>query len=361
MDNTIAVGVIGLGRSGRELHLEPLSKMPPYRVSAVCDQSAELLARAAKEFGVRPHAAWEALLADPEVDLAVVAVPGNLHAPVAIAALEAGKHVVVEKPMANTLAEADGMLAAARRTGRLLTVFHNRRWDPDYRMLKSLIERGEFGELLTIDSRVMSFGREWPSYGVPEFNPTWRTQAAYGGGFLADWGPHLVDQVLDLVGDWPVRVVAELRSCLWSKEVDDYFNVRLAFSSGLLVTLEGSNNARIPLPRWFVVGSEATLMSGSGFGHWTEMQLSRGREELTTEVVPCHQEAGNVSQEFDVADDLSYLFYRDLAEAFADGRPPAISAARARDVIALLEAARRSSELALAVAPPAAADVYRRK
>jgi len=351
VSNVIRVGVIGLGRSGWELHAKPLHGLPGYRVGAVCDASAPRLARAAAEFGARPYAEPEALIEDRDVALVVVAVPGSLHASLAIAALEAGKHVVVEKPMATTLAEADEMLAAAERTGRLLTVFHNRRWDPDYRMLRSLVERGEFGELLTIDSRVMSFGPEWPSYGVPEFNPRWRTQAAYGGGFLADWGPHLVDQVLDLVGEWPTKVVAELRSCLWSEEVDDYFNVRLAFPSGLLVTLEGSNNARIPLPRWFVVGSEATLISGSAFGHWTEMELRRGMDELTREVVPCYGEDANVSQEFDVADDLSHLFYRDLAEALTGSREPAVSAERSRDVVAILDAARHSSETAQTVTP----------
>jgi len=351
MDNTITIGVIGLGRSGWELHAKPLHGLPGYRVGAVCDASAPRLARAAEEFGARPYAAPQALIEDRDVALVVVAVPGSLHASLAIAALESGKHVVVEKPMANTLAEADEMLAAARTSGRTLTVFHNRRWDPDYRMLKSLVERGELGGLLTIDSRVMSFGPEWPSYGVPDFNPRWRTQAAYGGGFLADWGPHLVDQVLDLVGEWPTKVVAELRSCLWSEEVDDFFNVRMAFPSGLLVTLEGSNNARIPLPRWFVVGSEATLISGSAFGHWTEMELRRGMDELTREVVPCYGEDANVSQEFDVADDLSHFFYRDLAEALTGSREPAVSAERSRDVVAILDAARHSSETAQTVTP----------
>jgi predicted dehydrogenase len=351
VSNVIRVGVIGLGRSGWELHAQPLHGLPGYRVGAVCDASAPRLARAAAEFGARPYAEPEALIEDRDVALVVVAVPGNLHAGLAIEAMEAGKHVVVEKPMATTLAEADEMLAAAERTGRLLTVFHNRRWDQDYRMLKRLARAGEMGELLTVDSRVMSFGPEWPSYGVPEFNPQWRTQAAYGGGFLADWGPHLVDQVLDLVGEWPTKVVAELRSCLWSKEVDDYFNIRLAFASGLLVTLEGSNNARIPLPRWFVVGSEATLISGSGFGHWTEMELRRGSDELTAEVVGCQGGDSNVSKEFDVANDLSHLFYRDLAEAFGESRPPAIAARRARDVVAILDAARRSSETGQTVTP----------
>jgi scyllo-inositol 2-dehydrogenase (NADP+) len=351
MHNTIAVGIIGVGRSGWELHAQTLREMADYRVAAICDASAPRLARAAEECGALPHAEPQALIGDPDLDLVVVAVPGSLHASLAIAALEAGKHVVVEKPMASTAAEADEMLAAARTSGRLLSVFHNRRWDPDYRMLRLLVERGEFGELLTVDSRIISFGPEWPSYGVPEFNPRWRTQAAYGGGFLADWGPHLVDQVLDLVDEWPTRVSAELRSHLWCTEVDDSFHIRLSFASGLLVTVEGSNNARIPLPRWFVVGADATLISGSGFGHWTEMSLCRGMGEavvdLAPEVLPPVSAPGEVKD----SNNPTWLFYEDLAAALREGRGPAISAEHSRDVVAILDAARRSSETGQTVTP----------
>ena len=98
-------------------------------------------------------------------------------------------------------AEADEMVAAAERSGCLLSVFHNRRWDHDYLMLKSLVRQGILGKLLTLDSRVMTYGPAWATYGVSEAAPAWRTQAEHGGGFLADWAPHLLEQVLDLTGE----------------------------------------------------------------------------------------------------------------------------------------------------------------
>ena len=300
----IGVGVIGLGRSGWELHAEELSIIPGYAIAAVCDQSPQRLARAAERFGARPHSEAQALIEDSEVELVVVAVPGNLHASLAVAALEAGKHVVVEKPMANTVREADEMVAAAERSGRVLTVFHNRRWDPDYRMLKALVVHGELGKLLDLQSRIHSYGPEWATYGVPDFNPSWRIEAAYGGGFLADWGPHMIDQCLDLIGEWPVRVAGELRSHLWSTEVEDHFNMRLGFASGLLATLEGSNNARLPLPRWFVVGSEGTLISEGGFGHWTEMRLRRSRGDMTLDLLPQDIAACEWSRKLDLGSSL---------------------------------------------------------
>jgi predicted dehydrogenase len=294
------------------------------------------------------------LFADKDVDLVVVAVPGQLHTPLTIAALDAGKDVVVEKPMANTLADADLMVAAADRTGRLLTVFHNRRWDRDYELVKNLVKAGELGELLTLDSRVMTYGPEWASYGVAEFNPKWRTQAAYGGGFLTDWGPHLVYQCLEIVGEWPATVTCQLRSHLWATEVDDYFNVRLSFPSGLLATLEGSNNARIPLPRWFVVGRGGTLLAEGAWGRWTDMHIRRAAGNIVMDIVPQGVGPSSGSRGMDVGDELSACFYNDLAEAFAQKRQPAITAARARDIIAILETARRSHETRTTVAAPPA-------
>jgi len=346
-----SVGIIGLGRSGWELHAEPLHRMSGYGVTAVCDQSGKRLARAADELSARAYDDAQDLIEDPDVDLVVVAVPGNLHASLTIAALNGGKHVVVEKPMAGTIEEADAMLAAAERNKRLLVAFHNRHWDEDYRMLKALVRRGELGELLNMDSRIMSFGAEWASYGVPEFNPTWRVQAAYGGGFLADWGPHMVEQCLDLIGEWPTTVTCQLRSHMWSTEVDDYFNVRLSFGSGLLVTLEGSNNARIPPPRWFAVGREGTLISGSGWSGWTDMRLMRGTEENEAQIRPDEILPREVSAEANIGDDLSAFFYADLAHALQEGRPPTVAAERARDVVAILEAARRSNDAGHSVEP----------
>jgi predicted dehydrogenase len=340
----INVGIIGMGRSGWELHATHLENNPDYRLVAACDQSERRREEAAAAFDVRTYADAEDLIQDDGIELVVVAVPGNLHAAMAIAALEAGKDVVVEKPMSLTLAEADEMIAAAERVEQVLTVFHNRRWDRDYQMVKAVAERGVLGELLTLDSRVMTYGPEWATYGVPEFNPRWRTEAAYGGGFLADWGPHLVDQVLDLTGAWPASVTCQLRSHLWAKEVEDYFFLRLAFPSGLLVTLEGSNNARVPLPRWFVVGRESTLIADGTWGCWTDMQIRGTVAGMTMDLLPQGIGPSSGVRNYDVGEELSAFFYGDLAEALEAGRPPAVTMRRARDVMVILDAAHRSSE-----------------
>ncbi len=340
----INVGIIGMGRSGWELHAEPLRKMAGYRLAAVCDQSQARLDQAAQTFGVRTYRDPQALIADPAVDLVVIAAPSHLHAKLAIEALEAGKHALVEKPMALTLEEADAMVAASVRAKRLLTVFHNRRWDRDFCMIKRLVQKGVLGELMTLDSRVMTYGPEWTTYGVPEFNPQWRIQKAYGGGFLADWGPHLVEQMLDLTGQWPDSVTCQLRAQIWATEVEDYFHMRVTFPSGLLVTLEGSNNARMPLPRWFVAGRDGTLTADGAWGKWTDMRIRGSVADIPVDMLPQDVGPSSGGRSYDVGDELSAQFYGDLADSLATGHPSAITAARARNVMLILEAARRSHE-----------------
>lgn len=337
------VGIIGLGRSGWELHGASLSRLPDYKIVAVCDQSLKRRSSAAETFGARPYANASALIADTDVDLVVVSAPSNLHANLAIAALEAGKNVVVEKPMAVSLAEADAMVEAAKRTGKVLTVFHNRHWDPDYLIVKQMVRNHLLGDLLTLDSRVMTFGPEWTTFGVPEFDPGWRLKAAHGGGFLGDWGPHLVEQVLDLTGAWPSSVNCQLRSQLWAVEVEDYFNIRLTFPSGLLVTLEGSNNARMPQDRWFVVGSEGTLCADGTWGRWTDMRIRGVVAGLPVDLIPQDVGPSSAGRKFDVSDGLSETFYSDLSGVLQTGRQPEITAQHARDVMAVLEAARESN------------------
>jgi scyllo-inositol 2-dehydrogenase (NADP+) len=340
----INVAIIGLGRSGWELHALPLSKFPEYHLTAVCDQSEKRRADATQTFGIQAYAHWQEIVNLPNIELVVVSTPSHLHVEPALAALAAGKHVVVEKPMATTLADVDRLVAAAKKANRMLTVFHNRHWDRDYQMVKKLVQEKLLGELLTLESRVMTYGPEWATFGVPEYDPRWRTKAAFGGGFLGDWGPHLIEQCLDLTNEFPTSLNCQLRSQLWATEVEDYFNIRLTFPSGLLVTLEGSNNARIPLPRWFLVGRNGTLIADGTWGHWTDMRVRTTLSDVTMDLLPQDIGPSSGNRNMDVAEELSACFYSDLAEALHMGHPPAITMQRAHQVMVILETARKSSQ-----------------
>src|SRR5690606_12456825 len=132
------VGIVGMGNSGWYYHAEGTPEhSPDYTIAAVSARTRERTDAAARRFGARGCPSRPGLVADPAVHIVVVAPPHHLHEPVAVGALEAGKHVVVEKPMATTAAETRAMLEAARRNDRMLTVFQNRRWEPTFRLIRS--------------------------------------------------------------------------------------------------------------------------------------------------------------------------------------------------------------------------------
>jgi predicted dehydrogenase len=168
---------------------------------------------------------WRALAADPEVDAVVIATPNALHAPQAIAFLEAGKHVLVEKPMAPTLAEADAMVEAARRAGAWLMVAHCWRFHPDVRALRARVERGELGEIVKTRSYGVHAG--WGPSG-------WFTDPELaGGGALLDMGVHAIDTTRYLLGDpRPVRVCAAVGTRYGGYAVDDDAVLLVTWSSG---------------------------------------------------------------------------------------------------------------------------------
>ena len=196
--------------------------------------SAERRAQATRELGVATHATYPALLADPTVELVVVATPHDTHAPLAIAAAAAGRHVVVEKIMCLSVAEGESMIAAAKRASTLLSVFQCRRWDSDFLTVRSVLAAGLLGDIYTVEASVAS-------HIAPDSTTTprpWRTYAAHGGGALRDWGAHLLDQAVVLYGAAPEVVFADCqyRHPHWG--VDTAAHVWLRYPDGIRVSLE---------------------------------------------------------------------------------------------------------------------------
>ena len=154
MTDPIRVGIAGLGRSGWGIHarlLEPLDER--FHVVAVADRLAERRQEAAARFGCRTYEGLTAMLGDGEVELVVNSLPSYLHPSGSVEALQAGKHVVCEKPMAARVADADRMIAAAQQAGRTLTIFQNYRYDPDYQKACEVIASGKLGRIVTISWR----------------------------------------------------------------------------------------------------------------------------------------------------------------------------------------------------------------
>src|SRR5215211_3877489 len=189
-DRMTGVGLIGYGLGGSAFHAPLIAAEPRLRLEAVVTSRAGQVER--DHPGTRVAGSAEELLADPAVELVVVAAPNAVHYELAAAALRAGRHVVVDKPFTLSAADADELIALAEATDRRLSVFHNRRWDGDFLTVRRCLDTGLLGNVSSFTSRYDRFR--------PVPKGSWKEQDVPGSGILYDLGPHLIDQALQLFG-----------------------------------------------------------------------------------------------------------------------------------------------------------------
>jgi scyllo-inositol 2-dehydrogenase (NADP+) len=249
----VRVGLIGYGLAGAAFHAPLIAAAPRLRLSAVVTGNPERGARARREHpGIQVFGVAERLWESRTIDLVVVATPNRSHVPLALAALDAGLAVVVDKPLAQDVAQARRLIAEAERRRLLLTVFQNRRWDGDFLTLRKLLANGALGRVVRFESRF----ERWR----PLLRGGWRESGdpAEAGGLLYDLGSHLVDQALLLFG--PVgHVYAELARHRSGAQVDDDSFVALTHESGVRSHLWMSVVAGQPGPRLRVLGTQGTF------------------------------------------------------------------------------------------------------
>ncbi|EJL25999.1 putative dehydrogenase [Caulobacter sp. AP07] len=212
----IHVALVGYGFVGKTFHAPLIVATPGLVLHTVVSSDPVKVLADHPVAKIVPDLA--AALADPAVDLVVIATPDPLHAPQAHAALDAGKAVVIDKPFAVTLEEARSVADHAARAGKLLSIFHNRRWDSDFLTLKALISDGSLGEIVQYESHFDRFR--------PVVRDRWRE--APGAGALLDLGPHLIDQALQLFGP-PTSVFADLAIQKDGGQAPDYFHLLLRY------------------------------------------------------------------------------------------------------------------------------------
>ena len=203
----------------------------------------------AEENGIHAYSSLEELLSDTNVEAVTIATPNDLHKPLAIEAMKAGKHVISEKPVTLSSEDLKEIFDAAEKYGRLFTTHQNRRWDCDYLMMKEMYASGKLGNVFTVESRYQG------SRGIPG---DWRGIKKYGGGMLYDWGVHLIDQMLGIVYDRRIEKIYCRFDHITNDEVDDGFKLDLYFEGGLTARIEVGTSHFIALPRFYMVG-----MSGS--------------------------------------------------------------------------------------------------
>jgi scyllo-inositol 2-dehydrogenase (NADP+) len=336
----VRVGMLGYGAIGSE-HALAIAATTGLELAAVCDPNPQRIA-AAQELApaVRGHADGEDLLADGGVDLVVVSTPPNTHADWVLQALEAGKHVVVEKPFCLTVAEADRQIAAAASAGLTLAVYQNRRWDADYLALKSAVRAGRLGEVFHLESFVGGYDHPCNF---------WHSDESISGGAVYDWGSHYLDWVLDLFGQEVEWVSATAHKRVWHDVTNaDHTRVLLHFVDGVEAEFTHSDLAAARKPKFYVLGTRGALV-----GDWREERVvSRSSVGLLVEDrfaasdAPAHltlSEPDGSRTSLAVPPPPVHPFHRELADQLLSGEPMSVTPAGSRRNIAVMQAATLSA------------------
>jgi scyllo-inositol 2-dehydrogenase (NADP+) len=326
---TIGVGLAGYGLSGAVLHAPLIEALPDYRIAAVMTSRAEEAAARRDRPAVVADIA--ALVARDDVDLVVVVTPNELHEPQAAAALKAGKHVVIDKPMATGSAACDRLIGIAADAGRLLSVYHNRRWDGDFVAAQAELAR---------EAPLLAEMR-WDRF-RPQAPDVWRNRGGAGTGLLWDLGAHMIDQAVQLFG-WPDAMAADIATQRATAGADDHFELRFDYGERRVI-LSASSIVAATRPRFALHGP-----SGSW---WTEgldpaeAALRAHRLPLGLDPIPAfraHKDGERLPDPVAPGDPLA--FYRLMAAAIRGEGPVPVDPRDARDVVAIIEAAHGGAPL----------------
>ena len=289
------ITVIGYGGQGK-WHVQHILSSDVASLAGIYDTDPEKQ-EAAREKGIPVYSSYEKVLKDPQVDAVVIAVPNDRHKELVIKALEAGKHVICEKPVEMSVAALDEMLAAAEHSGKIFTVHQNRRWDVDFLAMKKLVDSGEIGELINIESRIHG------SRGIPS---DWRCHKAHGGGMILDWGVHLIDQILQIIKEKIVGVYCTVTH-ITTEEVDDGFKLTLYFESGKTAYIEVGTYNFLALPRFYLQCKKGTAM----IVDWQKKaQVARLKAWNEKEVLPVQTAAG-ITKTMAPRDEVTLDFYEE--------------------------------------------------
>jgi len=333
----LQIALIGYGMAGRVFHAPLIQHTPGLALHSVVSSRRDELRRQFTDVSVCADPAQ--VFDDPAIDAAVIATPNDLHAPLALAALEAGKHVLVDKPFALDEAEAARVLDAAEASTRVATVFQNRRFDADFLTLRALLQAGTLGQIAECHSHFDRFR--------PQVRDRWRERDAPGSGVWYDLGPHLLDQMLQLFG-WPQAIDADL-DCQRGDGGTDYLHAVLHYPRMRAIVHAGSLVAATS-PRFAVHGTR---------GSWTKHGLDVQEAQLAAGfapgapgwgVDPRHGErtwwddASTQQRETvnNLPGDYRRLYAR-FAAAIRGEDDPEVTPAQARQLMQLLDAGRTSA------------------
>jgi scyllo-inositol 2-dehydrogenase (NADP+) len=338
----IRAGLIGFGMAGRVFHAPLLSSVEGLELAAVVERSSN---KAAERYpGITVYRSLEAMLADDSLGLFVVATPNGTHFAIAKEILQAGKNVVVDKPMTLTSAEAAELIALAKAKKVLLVPFFNRRWDSDFLTIQNLLHEGSLGRLVALESRM----DRWRP--APLTKRFWKESPEAGGGTLLDLGPHLADQALVLFGK-PEAVGAEVVREKDGSGANDSITIRLRYP-GFIVTL-GANSLSLPAaPRFHLRGTKGGYVKNgvdpqeAALNKITRITDSAWGQDPAAKWGVLHVgiDGGSVSRPVPALPGDYRLYYAGIRDALLGKAPAPVAGVDAWRVARVLEWAAESSE-----------------
>jgi scyllo-inositol 2-dehydrogenase (NADP+) len=345
--NSIHTAILSYGMSGEVFHAPLIAAHGGFVLNTIVQRKSE---HARKRYPqVKLVRDVEEVFSDSHIELVVVNTPNDTHYEYSRKAIEAGKHVVLEKPFTVTVEEADKLIALAARHDRMIAPFQNRRWDGGFLTVQKIIKEGKLGKIAEYESHYDRFR----NYIQPD---TWKEVSTRGTGILYNLGSHMIDQVLVLFG-LPKEVDARIGSQREGGEVDDFYDIRLHYD-GFLAIIKSSYLVCDPGPQYIIHGTQ---------GSFTKYGIDPQEEALKVGGVPGSAAWGLEPKEYwgrlktatnnqlktELIETLpgNYLgFYENVFEVIRMGKPLAVQPQEAREVIRVIEACYESNRTHRAVA-----------
>ena len=335
--SSIRVGLVGYGPlfgMGKH-HSEHIAATRGLELTAICDRDSARLDVAREEQGNQVATFLDSaeMIESGIIDLAIVIVPHRYHAPVAKTLLEAGIHVITEKPFTVRVSEADELINLAKQNGVMVSVYHNRHWDTDIMSLKEIIKRGDIGELYSVECNMVN-------YGLP--GQAWRTDKSISGGLLYDWGAHQIEKILQLIPQYDhdgtrinkkATLYGNFFKRVWhSSTNEDYCRAYVKFDSGIEAQLLASSIHASSRPLWTIQGTGGSIVMESGDGAATVTIASADGRHRTVDIKPYtqgHNWRG---------------YYKNVADHLLAGLPLAITGEWAKGPIQIIEGCEIASK-----------------
>lgn len=340
------IGIVGYGFMGH-CDAEMFKNFEGIELIAVADTNPLQMEDAPQ--GVEKYDSIEGLLT-ADIDVVMISTPNPSHIEMVEKCALAGKHIICEKPVAMNIGELDRMVEVAKANNVIFTIHQQRRWDPDYRVMKEVYDKGLVGDVYVIKSQL---------YGFNGYMHDWHVKPEMGGGMLYDWGVHLIDQILDMV-DSPIdSLYAECRNII-NDEVDDYFNIHIRFKNRILAEIELGTYYLTPKRSWFIGGDKGSaviddVFSGEGKIVRTTRLLENVPGKITMTAAGPTRSFGPIPEGLLLEESLPEVktshreYFEHFLKALNGSEDIIVKPEQARRVLQVMDAVRESAKTGAAI------------